>query len=188
MAVLAILAAVSACGGSPVTGPTDELPASSQSTPAPKPETWIVWGQSNALGCAEGPGYDGGPGVEAWSAGRWVPASEPLPFMDPYSFPDGRACESGWAVAAANAVGRPVRLTGHTHVAKPIGWWPKDPSKLLRNLKEAKEATWLIAYQGESEDRGAERRLWPQRRRSAGLVTPPIARATGARPQAASSS
>ncbi len=58
-----------ACGsGSSVTGPTSEPDTSSRAS-APKSETWIVWGQSNALGCAEGPGAVGGPGVEAWAHG-----------------------------------------------------------------------------------------------------------------------
>jgi hypothetical protein len=50
---------------------------------------------------------------------------------------------------------RPVRLTGHAHVAKPVGWWLKDPSRLLANLQDARDARWMIAYQGESD---AERR------------------------------
>jgi len=142
-----------ACGGRGPTSP--EVPdAPAPAAPAPRPEVWVVWGQSNALGCAEGPGYSGGPGVEAWGPTGWVPAEEPLPFMDPFSSAK-LSCESGWAVKAANLSGRPIRLTGHAHVAKPVSWWLKDPGRLLSNLSDARDARWLIAYQGESD---AERR------------------------------
>jgi hypothetical protein len=138
-AVLGLLLA--GCGSSHTTGPdpivSDPTPAPS---PATQPETWIVWGQSNALGCAEGPGDVGRPGVEAW-AGRWVPAEEPLPFMERFAnYTTGLICDSGWAVTAANLMGRPVRLTGHAAAATPIQWWLDHP-----------EAKWMIAYQGESD-------------------------------------
>ncbi len=134
------------CGRSDgVTGPSTVVEPTAQPV-FTRPEIWIVWGQSNALGCAEGPGNAGAAGVEAWSPVGWAPAEQPLPFMDPLP-----GCESGWAVAAANAMGRAIRLTGHARGAKAISYWLTDPSPLLRNLVDAKDARWMIAYQGESD-------------------------------------
>jgi hypothetical protein len=76
-----------------------------RSTPAVVPDRPGPEQRSRLRG---GTGYSGCALIEAWAHGAGVPAAEPPAFMDP------PPCEPRWAVAAANAAGRQIRLTGHT--------------------------------------------------------------------------
>ncbi len=121
-----------------------------------RPQTWIVWGQSNALGCAPGPLWTGLPLVTAWNHYRWGSAAEILPFMTPNDYCTSVG-GSGWVVQTANAYAwfarQPVKLTGHAEGSRRIYYWSQDPgpSLITDNLVAAADATWMIAYQGESE-------------------------------------
>ena len=101
------LLVTAACGNPGISGffsPVAYLPPVS---PPFESETWIVSGQSNAVGCGLGASLDISPSVEMWNGAGWQPAHEPLAFMEPFA-----GCHVGPWVAAANALNRPVKLTG----------------------------------------------------------------------------
>ena len=56
-----------------------------------------------------------------WNGAGWQPAHEPLAFMEPFA-----GCHVGPWVAAANALNRPVKLTGWGRVGmhnQRLGKW-----------------------------------------------------------------
>ena len=83
-----------------------------------------------------------------WDArgSRWVPAAEPLSFITYWP-----GCDHGWAVDAANQAGRTIRLTGHAEGAQAIRRWLDSPEELLANLRDARDAKWLVTFQGEMD-------------------------------------
>lgn len=144
------LLVTAACGNPGVSGffsPAASLPPLS---PPFESETWIVSGQSNAVGCGRGASLDISPSVEMWNGAGWQPAHEPLAFMEPFA-----GCHVGPWVAAANALNRPVKLTGWGRVGMPISAW-ENGAEAWQRLESiiavsGHGAAWFMWFQGETD-------------------------------------
>jgi hypothetical protein len=138
------LLALSACGGAGATPSDTVLPAV-----VPPAETWIISGQSNAVGCARGTSVDDAR-VQMWTGAGWLPAHEPLAFMEPFE-----GCQVGPWLQAARAVGRPVRLTGWGKVGISISNWNPQTDGWRRLEHAIKSsglgASWFLWFQGEAD-------------------------------------
>ena len=114
------------------------------------PETWIISGQSNAVGCATGPEIATSSLVEMWAGGGWQPAREPLSFMDAHE-----GCQVGPWLPAALDLGRRIRLTGWGHAGSAIATWAADGAG-WRQLETTIAASgigarWFMWFQGETD-------------------------------------
>jgi hypothetical protein len=153
--IVVLVLALAACGGdspiapAPLREPLPSLPADPLLA-----ETWIISGQSNAVGCAVGSGPNPTSSVLMPRFGEWVPARDPLPFMEPYP-----GCEVGPWVTAAQAyaaqTGRTVHLTGWGRVASPITLWGPTAEGWIRLRMmidyDGQRASTLLWWQGETE-------------------------------------
>lgn len=142
-----LLLVLSACG----TAPPVPTPAALPRVP-PAVETWIISGQSNAVGCARGDSFNGAhvADVEMWTGTGFRPAQEPLAFMEPYE-----GCQVGPWLSAAHAVARPVRLTGWAKVGESIHNWAAG-AEGWQHLEHAistsgQGARWFLWFQGEAD-------------------------------------
>ncbi len=135
-------------GENPVAVPFSET--TTGATTSTTPETWIIFGQSNAIGYADGPLVTGSSRTSMWSGGAWVsPASEPLPFLMQYETATDTG--HGWAVSLASRMSFSVRLTGFARGGTRINWFLVHSDEFLANLAGARNAKWMIAYQGEQD-------------------------------------
>ncbi len=127
---------------------------STPSNPTATADTWIISGQSNAVGCAGGIGPSKSGRVLMPLVGSWVPASDPLSFVEPCS-----GCEVGAWVTAAQvynaAAGRAIKLTGWARVSSAISLWRADQdgwSRLRARIRsDGQAATTFLWWQGEAE-------------------------------------
>ncbi len=150
-----------ACGSDSPVGPSALPSASPAPSPAAECQTWIIFGQSNAIGYADGPLVTGSPRTSMWSDGAWVsPASEPLPFLMQYETATDTG--HGWAVSLASHMAFPVRLTGFARGGTQIKWFLVHSDELLERLKYATDARWFIAYQGESDAIAGTQDTWAE--------------------------
>lgn len=122
-------------------------------------ETWLISGQSNAVGYAEALGpespaanvlmYDVRSADDTMSGG-WMPARDPLPFM-------GSSGVGPWVEAAKEVAARgyTVRLTGCAWTGKRIDYWePGQPGHSIlmkRTRRTALGGKIFIWYQGEGD-------------------------------------
>ena len=114
-------------------------------------DTWIISGQSNACGWAEGKGLPSDPRVQMWDAAakKWIPAAEPLSLLNGKS--------GAWLAAGLEAAkaGVTVRLMGHASPGQPITYWDESQPglpALLGNIQACGQgASTFIWYQGESD-------------------------------------
>jgi hypothetical protein len=119
----------------------------------PARPTWIISGQSNAVGCAVGSGPEARPELMMWAGTAWITAHDPLAFME-----TNADCQVGpWVVAAQSYFDRthqPVRLTGWGRANQFITLWTDGEGwdRLRASIPPPNgQPSVFLWYQGESE-------------------------------------
>jgi hypothetical protein len=120
--------------------------------PPPQFTTWVISGQSNAVGCAAGSGPSPVEDVLMRLNDAWVPASDPLPFLKVE--PGHDFCHIGPWVTAAQLVkkDKPIHLTGWARGGSEIRWWaPGEYGWAKLEPLIPKGADVFLWWQGESD-------------------------------------
>ncbi len=179
--LLVVLALLSVgCRSAATLIPTPIPPAgvAEPTPPVPRPTidslTWLIGGQSNAVGWAEGQFTDPPlETVQAWNPDtrEWEIANDPLPFV---AHPQGQGGSVGPWVTAARVVVRSgrvnrIRLTGYAQGSTAIAHWAprldNDPiatddliwRAFVRAIDDAENVDLFLWFQGESDaDRPTE--------------------------------
>jgi len=126
------------------------------STTSLKVSTWLISGQSNAVGVAVADGGEIAPSprVVAWDGdAAWPIASEPLPFVEALAPPYQHG---SWLAAAQAALARSqeIRLTGYAKGSQIIVNWHADQpcwTKLAAAIAAAGSIDVFLWHQGESD-------------------------------------
>jgi len=142
-----------------VSGAAAPLPAAPDPPPLGDPTTWIVSGQSNALGYASGPSPGVIPHAQMWNirTRRWEPLSDPPAFgVEPLYIVENRV--SAWPTAAravlASGAVKDLRIGGWAEGGLSIDQW-SERGHAWRGLREAivaaRRVDVFIWFQGESD-------------------------------------